>query len=46
MWVICLSTFRIPQLSTKLLEGDKVKDSLKLLYDFQNRFGECTDTAV
>jgi hypothetical protein len=28
------------QLSTKLLDSGKLKDSLKLVYDFQNRFGE------
>lgn len=28
------------QLGTKLLDSSKFKDSLKLVYDFQNRFGE------
>jgi hypothetical protein len=28
------------QLSTKLLDSGKLKDSLKLVYDFHHRFGE------
>ncbi|KAF8056346.1 psmg3 [Scenedesmus sp. PABB004] len=34
----------VVELSTKLLDGPKLKDSLKLVYDFQNRFAFYTDT--
>jgi hypothetical protein len=30
----------VTQMSTKLLEGPRLKDNLKLVYDFNNRFGE------
>eukprot|EP00879_Flechtneria_rotunda_P010243 GHRR01010709.1.p1 GENE.GHRR01010709.1~~GHRR01010709.1.p1 ORF type:complete len:124 (+),score=33.53 GHRR01010709.1:83-454(+) len=30
----------VVELSTKLLDKQQFKDSLKLVYDFQNRFGE------
>lgn len=35
-----MSPYFALQLSTKLLDSNRFKDSLKLVYDFQNRFGE------
>eukprot|EP00878_Enallax_costatus_P009540 GHUV01009970.1.p1 GENE.GHUV01009970.1~~GHUV01009970.1.p1 ORF type:complete len:211 (+),score=43.88 GHUV01009970.1:118-750(+) len=34
----------VVELSTKLLDSNKLKDSLKLVYDFQNRFAYYTET--